>query len=66
MMNLINPDIILIVGDTIDEIHSAVYKKLGDPLRNLHSKYGVYAVLGNHEYISDVDESLNFLTNNSF
>jgi predicted MPP superfamily phosphohydrolase len=48
LINQQNPDIILIAGDFINSDISEVSKLR--PLRNLRAKYGVYAVLGNHDY----------------
>ncbi|MFH1520639.1 MAG: metallophosphoesterase [Candidatus Micrarchaeota archaeon] len=47
-VNAQNPDIILIGGDIIDRSESEL--ALLEPLKNLKSKYGTYAVLGNHDY----------------
>ena len=55
LSNAQNPDIIAITGDLIDsslENSKASLQILG----NLRAKYGVYYVLGNHEYIHDVYE----------
>ncbi|MBQ3347145.1 MAG: metallophosphoesterase [Synergistaceae bacterium] len=51
--NALNPDLILIPGDFVD---GHVSKRSGDlePLTQLRSKYGVYAVTGNHEYYYDL------------
>jgi uncharacterized protein len=51
-VNNLNPDLILLPGDTIDEsIDPFVEQKMSESLQMLKSKYGVYAVFGNHEYI---------------
>ncbi|MFH0884521.1 MAG: metallophosphoesterase [Candidatus Micrarchaeota archaeon] len=42
------PDVILIGGDVIESDASELEKL--EPLRRLHAPYGVYAVLGNHDY----------------
>lgn len=47
-INKENPDIVFLVGDFIYS-----YQEQADelaPLQNLSTKYGVYAVLGNHDY----------------
>lgn len=51
MTNVENPDLILLVGDIIDD-DPKVYqnKQMSEVFRQLKSKYGVYGVLGNHEY----------------
>ena len=61
MLNLIeqqNPDILLFAGDFIDE--GVTEKKLNEiiPLfQQFEPKYGKIAVLGNHEYINDIEKS---------
>ena len=47
-INYYQPDIILLAGDFIN-YHEKEIQFL-DPLKNLTAKYGVYAVLGNHDY----------------
>ncbi len=61
-INKLNPDIILLAGDIIDEDLAAVIKNnTGKELIRLKSKYGVYAVTGNHEYIGGVEEACRYL-----
>ena len=61
--NALQPDIILIPGDIIDEdIGPVVNSRMGAILKTLHAKYGVYAVTGNHEYIGGVNNAKKFLT----
>ncbi|MBW5448114.1 metallophosphoesterase [Cohnella sp. CFH 77786] len=50
-VNALEPDLILLPGDVIDDsIEPFVRNRLSDLLRLLKARYGVYAVLGNHEY----------------
>lgn len=52
MINEQEPDLVLFAGDVIDEdVDYFIEKKMSDYFRKIKSKYGVYAVLGNHEYI---------------
>jgi predicted MPP superfamily phosphohydrolase len=52
-VNALNPDLILFPGDIIDDdINPFIRSKMGDIMKRLRSKYGTFAVLGNHEYIS--------------
>ena len=47
------PDVILIAGDLLDSSVKAVDRpEITNLLKQLQSKYGTYACLGNHEYIS--------------
>jgi uncharacterized protein len=59
MINKQHPDVILIVGDLFDRrFDFAESANCEEILRKLKSKYGVYAVLGNHEYYGDLDKSI--------
>lgn len=52
-VNSLNADIVLFAGDIIDEDTGPLLMDgASDALRGLKQRYGVYAVLGNHEYIS--------------
>lgn len=47
----LKPDLILLVGDVIDEkIEPFIRHHMAEALRRLQAPFGVYAVLGNHEY----------------
>lgn len=51
-INKLDPDLVFLAGDTIDEdVRLFINNKMPEILKRLRSKYGVYAVLGNHEYI---------------
>ncbi len=61
-VNSLNPDIILIPGDIIDEdIRPVIENNVGEVLKKLKAHYGVYAVTGNHEYIGGVTEAKKYL-----
>lgn len=64
MVNELNPDIVLLAGDTIDEdVEYFVQNRMDSYFQKIRSKYGVYAVLGNHEYIGrNADEAIQQLT----
>jgi predicted MPP superfamily phosphohydrolase len=63
MINSLEPDIILLPGDVVDEdIGPVIKQNAGELLRTLKAKYGVYAVTGNHEYIGGVEPSVEYLT----
>jgi uncharacterized protein len=54
LSNEVEPDIILLAGDIIDNSIEPYYKyNLGEIMSGLTAPLGVYAVLGNHEYYSD-------------
>ena len=50
-INALNPDIVLIVGDVIDsKVEPFIKGNYAQKLAGIKSKYGIYAVTGNHEY----------------
>jgi len=58
----INPDLLLITGDFIENENNYAQKKdIGKSLRSLSIKYGIWAVKGNHEYIAGPDNSLHYM-----
>jgi hypothetical protein len=63
MINALNPDVVLLPGDVIDEdLGPVIQQNLGETLRKIRSKYGVFAVTGNHEYIGGVEPACKYLT----
>jgi uncharacterized protein len=61
-INSLNPDVVLFVGDLVDEdIEPVIRQNLGETLRKIKSKYGIYAATGNHEYIGGVEEACKYL-----
>lgn len=51
-INGLNPDLVLLVGDIIDEDTAPfIEQRMSDAFKQLRSRYGVFAVTGNHEYI---------------
>jgi Predicted phosphohydrolases len=61
-INAQKPDIILLAGDVIDRnIRPVEEQRMDEVLRQLKAKYGVYTVLGNHEYYGGVDKAIAFL-----
>jgi predicted MPP superfamily phosphohydrolase len=56
------PDIVLIAGDVVDsDVRPLEELNFAESLRRIKSKYGVYAVIGNHEYIGNLHKSERFL-----
>ncbi len=56
------PDIVIIGGDVLQNSHTILREDYSDVFSKLQSKYGTYAILGNHEYYgNDVDENINYL-----
>ncbi|MDE6886646.1 MAG: metallophosphoesterase [Helicobacteraceae bacterium] len=60
LANSTNPDIIVLVGDIIDAKESEIREFL-PYLEKLRAKNGVYFTLGNHEFIFNVDKSLELI-----
>jgi|SRR5680860_78891 len=63
MVNELKPDLILFAGDVFDEnIESSNKQQISDNFRKLSAPYGVFAVLGNHEYIGgNAKEAVDYL-----
>ncbi len=61
-VNSLNPDIVLIPGDFVDEKSAWLDKRgIGKSFFRIKSKYGVYACTGNHEYIVGVNDASRFI-----
>jgi predicted MPP superfamily phosphohydrolase len=61
-INSLKPDIVLFTGDFIDRtLDSLIEDDIGGLIESIHSKYGIYAVTGNHEYFSGVSKTVNFM-----
>lgn len=62
LINHENPDVVLLVGDIIDNhLSPAIEQKMDLTLKKIKSKQGVFAVVGNHEYFSGIEQSKQFL-----
>lgn len=62
MINREKPDAVVFAGDMIDTSTRPLWQGgFAEELRRLDARLGVFAVPGNHEYISGLDESLRFL-----
>ena len=63
-INMLNPDIVLMAGDLVDEdLRPVIRYNLGAILSEINSKLGVYGSAGNHEFIGGADEACNYLNN---
>jgi len=61
-INALEPDLILLPGDVVDEdLAPVIRENIGESLRLLRSRYGVLAVTGNHEYIGGAEEACSYL-----
>lgn len=63
LINEQSPDIVLFVGDIVDtQIDPFNKQNLGTLFLAINSKYGIFAVTGNHEYIGDHIKTINSLS----
>jgi uncharacterized protein len=59
----LNPDIILLAGDVLDEdLEPVLRQNIGETLKQLKAPMGVYAVMGNHEYIGGAEAAFQYLS----
>lgn len=60
-MESLNPDIILLSGDIVDDKAEILeQRKIGESFKRLNPKYGIYTINGNHEFINGVDASVEY------
>jgi predicted MPP superfamily phosphohydrolase len=61
-INSLNPDLVLFPGDIVDEDLAPVIKQnLGESLKNIRARLGVYAVTGNHEHNGGAERACAYL-----
>ncbi len=61
-INSLDPDLVLLPGDIVDEDLAPVFKQnLGEALRSLKSRFGVFGITGNHEYFGGVEKACKYL-----
>ncbi len=60
MVNELNPDLIVITGDLVDA-EALHMEDMVHPLMRLKSKYGIFAVPGNHEYFAGIERAQAFI-----
>ena len=61
LINKQKPDIIIIAGDMVDNnVFPLMEEKMYEEINDLQAPLGVYFCLGNHEYLSGINESLEF------
>ena len=59
-VNILNPDVIVITGDLVDTKLEFAKAAL-DELKNLKSKFGIYFIVGNHEYFHGVQPIIDYV-----
>ena len=61
-VNALAPDVVLLVGDIVDEdISRLAEERMAEALRDLSPKIGTFAVTGNHEYYAGEEEAVSYL-----
>jgi uncharacterized protein len=66
LVNNENADLVLLAGDIFDEdLGPVIQKNMGDILKNLRAKHGVFAVLGNHEFYGNATAAHKYLENHN-
>lgn len=61
-VNSLDADVVMMAGDVFDEDPGPVIRNnMGDLLKNLKARQGVYAVSGNHEYYGNATEARKYL-----
>lgn len=62
-VNSLEPDLVLLVGDTVDmDVREIDRMGCGKIISRIRANLGVYAVTGNHEYITGVEEAVEYLS----
>src|SRR5690554_1046875 len=65
MVELVNSqeaDLVLLAGDVFDEdLGPVIQNNMGDLIKNLEANYGVFAVLGNHEFYGNARKAEDYL-----
>lgn len=57
-INFLNPDIVLLAGDIVDDRAEILNQRgIGKSFNKLKPKYGIYSINGNHEFINGVKSS---------
>jgi hypothetical protein len=57
----LNPDIVLLTGDFFENENGYAAKKdIARPITQLNPRFGIWAVMGNHEYIAGGEKSLEY------
>lgn len=60
-MNSLEPDIILLAGDIVDDKAEILeQRKIGESFKRLNPKYGIFTINGNHEFINGVEASVEY------
>ena len=62
-INSLDADIVLLPGDIVDgDVEPVIKLNLGEVLRTIKSKYGIFGITGNHEYIGGVGPAVKYIS----
>lgn len=63
LINAQRPDIVLIMGDLIDNsLKPIVNKPYAEAIAKIHTPLGIYMAPGNHEYLSGIDNVVKYIS----
>ncbi len=66
LINDLKPDLVLLPGDIFDEdLGPVIRMNLGERLRMIRARLGVFAITGNHEYIGGVEEACRYMADHN-
>jgi predicted MPP superfamily phosphohydrolase len=61
-INELKPDVVFFAGDIVDDKGYILHKNnIGESFLRLKPKYGIYAVTGNHEFISGIKDAEKYI-----
>ena len=61
-INSLNADVVVLPGDIVDEdLAPVIRQNLGESLKAIRSRFGVFAITGNHEYIGGAEQACDYL-----
>lgn len=61
-INKLKPDVVFFCGDMVDESTPTNLKVYySKAFKNIKSKYGIYSIMGNHEYMENVSETIYYM-----
>jgi len=62
LINAQNADVVLLAGDVFDEdLGPVIENNMGEMLKKLEARHGVFAILGNHEFYGNADVAEKYL-----
>ncbi|WP_069170060.1 metallophosphoesterase [Streptomyces griseus] len=62
LLNGIEPDLVALVGDLVEDADVATQGRAAEPLADLRARHGAYYVTGNHEFYSGAEQWVRFVS----